>query len=246
MEGGWFGGLEVGSISYRQKSNSWCFKHHKNQKYLQTEAEAYEYKKEYNVTNGLLKNQVRVIAPHVMEMKLTEGHTTVFDDSQYERIREFHWAYHSSKGCARTQVRGQSITLQSFVLNRHYKSRSKETRIINHISRDLLDNRLTNLTVCSRQTASNNRRLFKSNRSGFNGITLTQRNGQDVAWCVHYVKDKRLLNKIFDFTLYGGRENALKKARKLRAKVDLEIGCANGRDPLKWKAEILDILKDDP
>ena len=92
-----------------------------------------------------------------------DGYTTLIDEDDYERIMQYKWKIRKSKAeegyfyfraCLR-KVKGkqQMITLHRFIM----RCTPDETRDVDHINRNTLDNRKCNLRFATKSENMRNR-----------------------------------------------------------------------------------------
>lgn len=81
------------------------------------------------------------------EIKLSQGKVAIVDDEDYERISKRKWFFHAATGYAMgyvTQGRGRSpVYLHRIILN------AAKGDYVDHRSRDKLDNRHSNIRICT-------------------------------------------------------------------------------------------------
>lgn len=95
---------------------------------------------------------------------LTQGKSTVVDDDDYELLSLRKWHY-LKIGYAARRTEEQYIYM-------HREIMSAPTGMeVDHINGDGLDNRRSNLRVCTHAENMRNRKLAKDNTSGYIGVT---------------------------------------------------------------------------
>ncbi len=92
---------------------------------------------------------------------------TIVDDSDFDYISKFRWRL-NPMGYA-TGYKNGPIYLHRQLMN------PEKGKCIDHINGDGLDNRRSNLRICSTQENSMNRKLSKNNTSGFKGVVWSNR-----------------------------------------------------------------------
>jgi hypothetical protein len=107
------------------------------------------------------------------EIQLSRGLVAIVDDCDYERLSGFKW-YASLEGKRFYAVHGrkQKIRMHRLIL---YAPRGKE---VDHINGNTLDNRRGNLRLATRAQNGRNRRISRTNTSGFKGVHLHKRTGR--------------------------------------------------------------------
>ena len=106
-----------------------------------------------------------------MEIELTQGEIAIVDDEDYERAIAYKW--HVSAGYkeikyARTNIKigrqRTTLSLHRFILQTH------EDQEVDHINGDGLDNRKSNLRLCTHGQNQQNCRSFKNVKSKYKGV----------------------------------------------------------------------------
>ena len=99
-------------------------------------------------------------------IKLTQGKSTILDKEDWTKASKFNWYVQkvaSEKYYARRTT--DDIQLSRFLMN------PKEGEEIDHINGDSLDNRRSNLRICTHRENMMNRRKHKNNTSGHKGVS---------------------------------------------------------------------------
>ena len=91
--------------------------------------------------------------------------TVLLDDNDYERVIKYKWHYNWF-GYAVGKVNGKRILLHRFILN------APKDKVVDHINGNTLDNRRSNLRLCSVKENVRNCRLSKNNSSGYPGVSF--------------------------------------------------------------------------
>lgn len=116
--------------------------------------------------------------PDVYIIPLTQGYECLIDADDlplvggmqwFARVQEAHRVY-----AVRTH-HGRYTPLHRFVMN------AQKGEEIDHISRDTLDNRKSNLRRCTRSQNIANARLNARNSSGYRGVSRDKRTGRWIA-----------------------------------------------------------------
>lgn len=118
------------------------------------------------------------------EIPLTQGKVAIVDDSDYEYLMQWKWCYHKhpsrSTGYA---VRCKTISFKNKILwsmHRELMSPVKGEHV-DHINSNGVDNRKSNLRICTRDENRLNKGKNKNNTTGFKGVWLVKRNNTYVA-----------------------------------------------------------------
>lgn len=114
-------------------------------------------------------------------IKLTQGKFAQVDPEDFDHLNQFKWFYEKT-GYACRRVNGRSIRMHRFVMN------APEGMEVDHINGDGLDNRQSNLRICTHKENLRNVKIRKTNTSGFKGV---RRNGSGWQACI-YVDGKNI------------------------------------------------------
>lgn len=90
-------------------------------------------------------------------------YNTKVDDSDYELVSKHKW--YDTKGYVRTKIGGKSVAIHTLIMN------TPKGMEIDHINHDPSDNRRENLRICTRSENCSHRAKFKSNISGYKGVS---------------------------------------------------------------------------
>jgi len=117
----------------------------------------------------------------------SNGKETLVDDEDYECLINYNWT--SYKSCynsfivitrIKTEIGWKTVRMHRLILG------AKSGQHVDHVNHDTLDNRKSNLRICSPSDNLCNRKLFKSNTSGFKGVIF---NKQHNKWMAKITKD---------------------------------------------------------
>ena len=101
------------------------------------------------------------------EISLTQGKFAIVDDEDYERISAHKWSFQNGGYAVRTEKHGNS---HHVILMHRVISGAREGQQVDHIDHNTLDNRKSNIRVCSPSQNHGNRGLNKNNTSGYKGV----------------------------------------------------------------------------
>jgi hypothetical protein len=76
---------------------------------------------------------------------------------------------------------------------------ARDGLLIDHINRDPLDNRKSNLRIADVRLQAQNRRMIKNNTSGVHGVYLKEGS----AWAATWVEDGKAMRRSFSIKKYG-------------------------------------------
>ena len=113
----------------------------------------------------------------VVEIKLNKGFVAIIDEEDYERVCKYNWRVYGAQRrrtqYARAKIEGQAVLMHRFI------AEAQPGTIMDHINRDGLDNRKSNLRFVTR---SQNAVNVEKRRSA--GVTSTYKG-------VYYDKGKK-------------------------------------------------------
>lgn len=99
----------------------------------------------------------------------SKGRTFLIDTDMIEYVGRMKWFVQPDK--QRVMSTESHITLHRYLLGSKCES-------IDHINRNRLDNRMSNLRACTTMQNNMNRGRFKSNTSGYKGVTFDKSKGK--------------------------------------------------------------------
>lgn len=130
---------------------------------------------------------------------LTQGKFALVDDDLFDYLNQWKWNYHS--GYATRDLR--TIRMHRVIMN------AQKGQVIDHINRDRLDNRRSNLRFVNVSQNNHNTSLRRDNTSGYKGIHFNKNKG---IWTVRIqVENKRY---------YVGGYKTLEEAIMARTKAE--------------------------
>lgn len=102
-----------------------------------------------------------------LNIPLTKGKNAVIDECSKDTVSRYIWHFDGKYAATNTVVNGKrkKIRMHRLLLD------APSGLDIDHINGDRLDNRLTNLRVCTRSQNLRNQGLRSNNSSGYRGIT---------------------------------------------------------------------------
>jgi len=110
-------------------------------------------------------------------IELTRGLVTLIDDEDFEDISEFTWKIDGAGYVCRQWI--CELKIHTELLHRRLKGLSYgDGKVVDHINRDPLDNRRSNLRICDRSQNQCNVGILSSNTSGFKGVSKSNRKGK--------------------------------------------------------------------
>lgn len=124
------------------------------------------------------------------------------DIPDMEKIQQYYWQVNSN-GYVRTNINNKEVLLHRFLIN------APDDKIVDHINRDPLDNRKSNLRLCETIENARNKSLNRKNTSGVMGVSQLK-DGTWTAYIMMYGENEHLYRGL-------SKEDAI-KARLLAEK----------------------------
>lgn len=110
------------------------------------------------------------------KIKLTQDKYTIVDDADFEWLNQWKWCYHKiGYVFKKLWKRNRALYMHRLIMN---TPKGMET---DHINGDKLDNRRSNLRVCTRSQNEANKGLRIDNTSGYKGVYWNRKNKKWVA-----------------------------------------------------------------
>lgn len=146
------------------------------------------------------------------KIKLTQGFYALVDDNDYEELNQYNWHYAKQKDIGGYAVRTiylgggrKNAKCRSIMMHRVIMAPPKGL-FIDHINHDKLDNRRSNLRICTRAQNGANQNIRKNNKSGYKGVYWDKRRNTWIAQTSHdgrvirfkYSKDIKAAVKAYD------------------------------------------------
>lgn len=112
------------------------------------------------------------------EMKrisLTKGKVALVDNEDFERLSKYSWYAHQSEphryyAATREKKTGKFLYMHRLIMD------IPSNLFIDHINGNRLDNRKSNLRMCTKSQNTLNKRLSKRNTSGYKGVSWSNTN----------------------------------------------------------------------
>lgn len=135
-----------------------------------------------------------------------KGRVSIVDDEDFERVSQFNWV-------AR-KIQGKFYVMKMLWLHRVIMN-APDGVLVDHINGNPLDNRRSNLRLCTHKENMRNRGKSKNNTSGFKGVSW---NNQSNKWQAQIAVNK----KTIPLGMFVEKEDAAraydKAARELHGK----------------------------
>lgn len=126
-------------------------------------------------------------------VKLTQGQFAKVDDDDFERVSNYKWCadfrrklgkYYAIRG-HRVNKKHITTRLHRFIMN------PPKGMVVDHINGDTLDNRKSNLRVCTVQQNIFNSKISKNNKTGMKGVRFVERIGRKSKYVAYICNSKR-------------------------------------------------------
>jgi hypothetical protein len=148
------------------------------------------------------------MAKHI---QLTKGLFATVDDDDYETLNQWKWhaSSHGHKWYALRGARSNRVRMHRFIVN------AENGMDVDHINGNTLDNRKSNLRICTHAENTRNRRGRSTNRSGYKGVYWCE---EKQNWTVEVILNgKRAFRKQFKNLLDAvkAHDDAVKKGNNI-------------------------------
>ena len=138
------------------------------------------------------------------QIPLTQGKFALVDDEDYEKLSQSKWNERGTRTNVYARTQGG--------LSMHRLLMGSQGDEIDHIDGNGLNNQKSNLRVCTRAENSRNRKLGKTNKSGYKGVSWKTENKK---WQVAIMKDAKQIHLGYFFCLIKAAKAYDKAAKKL-------------------------------
>jgi len=98
------------------------------------------------------------------KIELSRGAVAIVDDVDFEELNQWKWSLLQGKYAHRNAGNGKWVRMHRYIM------RVESGKVVDHINRNGLDNRRSNLRICTQQQNSLNSSMKKNNRSGYKDI----------------------------------------------------------------------------
>ena len=96
-----------------------------------------------------------------------KGEEILIDRIDYDKIKEYYWSI-NSQGYAISVINGKHKRIHLMILDK------PNGFVVDHINGNNLDNRRSNLRICTYKENARNVRVSKNSKTGYLGISLTK------------------------------------------------------------------------
>lgn len=145
-----------------------------------------------------------------MKIPLTQGQFAIIDDEDYEKVKPHKWRANYCKGISNYYVQNCGWGVPTIMMHRLIMNAPKGL-VVDHINHNTLDNRKSNLRVCTQSENLRNRRDYRDKKEPTGIVKRQKKNGV----CFQILYHDRALKK----TRYEGTfptvELAVKRMKEL-------------------------------
>ena len=216
----WIGGHHGGSLNYIPKDNRYIvrFPTEKTQRF-KTEEEAILYRNKRSEEKGWTKNKYRYVDNYI-EIQLQDEHIAKVSVEDFHLFKDCVWS--ATPGHNRFYMTHSGKKLKGLPSQRFHRLIHPEWSEIDHINRDGLDNRRSNLRNGSNSVNVTNQSKRKDNKSGKTGVSFDKNR-----WVVQWPENGKRNKKSFSVNKYG-LEVSKEKATQFRLELDKRLKLDNG------------------
>lgn len=235
IEYDWEGGHPSGCLNFTK--GAWLVRfsdgtrkqfHEKYYGYEEAKRLAEEWQIKTSLEKGLTYNQYRIVEDddegRFVEMKLQDDHIAKFDELALPIATKCIWSakHDRHRNCAYMEHSGKKK--EGIPPQRFHRLLCPLFKIVDHINRDGLDNRIKNLRNGEGSINACNQSKRKDNASGKTGVHYSK---YDNTWIVQYPYKGKRLKKRFSVAKYGP-EGAKDLAIAFRESIDEQFNISNG------------------
>lgn len=149
------------------------------------------------------------------EIKLTKGYVAIVDDDDFEYLSQFKWCFSGSGYAIRKLPKYECGGENRWVYMHRVIAKPKEDEVVDHINRNRMDNRRSNLRVLNNQSLNAlNKDISKKNKTGAKGVVCLPAGRRKPERYVAYLSVK-------DKTKYLGTFLTIPEAEKAREEASL-------------------------
>jgi hypothetical protein len=127
------------------------------------------------------------------EIPLTKGFITIVDDDDYEYLNQFKWRAQGLVYAVRDDFSNGRANRKQIYMHREITG-AKKGEVVDHLNHQTLDNRKSNIRVCSQTFNNANHRMRTDNTSGYKGVYWNKRDKKWTAQINFKGKNRNLGN----------------------------------------------------
>lgn len=146
---------------------------------------------------------------------LTKGKFALVDDEDFDYLNQFTWGV-STSGYARRQIHirlGVNKYIGERVWMHRFLNKTPDGLFTDHINRNKLDNRKSNLRTVTKSLNGLNREKTRRNASGFNGVHFD-------SWTKKWRAEIKVSGKKMSLGRFFNIEDAIDARKKAEAKLN--------------------------
>lgn len=106
----------------------------------------------------------------IEKIQLAEDKYAIIDAEDYEKVSRHHWHAEKNSGSYRAKAAIKKNGRWTNILMHRLIMDAPNGTIVDHINHDTLDNRKSNLRLCTPAQSQMNRRSFKNSTSKYKGV----------------------------------------------------------------------------
>lgn len=122
-----------------------------------------------------------------MEIPLSQGKVALIDDEDFELVSQYKWCYSIGYAITNVCINGRHTTMRMHRLI----TGAPKGMDVDHKNHDKLDNRKTNLRVCTRSENMQNLKFHSNVSSKYKGVCWDKRSDK---WCAKIVINYHTIN----------------------------------------------------
>lgn len=116
----------------------------------------------------------------MQEISLSKGKFALVDDEDFERVVQFKWTF-TAPGYAYRQTYHKGVR-ERFYMHRFIMDAKTHNEVVDHINGNRLDNRKSNLRVCTHKENTQNSKLQSNNTSGYKGVSFDKNRNKWISY----------------------------------------------------------------
>lgn len=120
--------------------------------------------------NGKRRENIFIDKGSYFEIHFSCGRIAYIDREDYKKVSEYYWGI-NSQGYLHSRIEGKLKRMHLYILDFPNKT-------VDHINRNKLDNRKSNLRECNQSDNTKNVSVKKNNTSGVPGVSLNKKTGK--------------------------------------------------------------------
>lgn len=227
----WMGGIPGGTIGFYNGAYVVRFKDKERKsfnpkKYKNAEKLATEYRIKRSLEKGLTKNQYRIIeskddSEKYCEIKLQDDYIAKIDYNDLELLGNYSW---SAKVTTDGRIYMHRSERKGLKYTMFHRLIYPESKCVDHINRDGLDNRRKNLRDLTVKQNNENQKKRKDNKSNKTGVHYSN---YDKTWVAQWMEGPKRKTKSFSVSKYN-YDGAKLLAINHRQKMDIKSKTTNG------------------